>query len=144
MSTPELFAIRRSPGDCPSRAASSRQKVMTFQCFSVSGQTPSSRAISSPTSRVHCELSRRNPSSLVSTACPAYSRVGMRISFPGSGGGDGGNGPLAGHRHAAGDRDGTARQEQVPVGPLEEELAPMVAARFFQKRQGAEERKRKD
>src|SRR6266542_3297662 len=153
MSTPEFFAMRRIPGDCPSRAASSRQNVRTFQCFSVNGQTPTSRAISSPTCGVHCALSIRNPSSLVWTASPAYSCVGIDFSFLtftfgargrllGSGGGR--NGALAGHGHPAGDRDISSRQEQIPVGPLEEELAPVVAASLLQQGERADQGQRKD
>src|SRR6266540_3878542 len=148
MSTPEFLAIRRSPGGCPSRAASSRQKPMTFQCLSERGQTPTSWAIASPTCGVHSALSVRNPSSLVWTASPAYSRVGMHFSFLTLGAGlwlrGGLDGTLPGHRHTAGDRYVPTRQEQVPIRPLEEELSPMIAARLLQEWHGTDDGQRED
>ena len=55
--------MRLTPGGCPSRAASSRQKVITCQCLSESGAIPFSRAIASPTAGVHSAAFSRNPSS---------------------------------------------------------------------------------
>src|SRR4051794_29171011 len=138
MSTPESLAMRRSPGDCPSRAASSRQKVITFQWRSVSGASSTSSAIASATAGLHWELSSRNPSGLTSTWCPSYVRVVMACLL--SGRWQGFRGMLAPHGHAGGDRQRPAGEQGVPVDRPEGQLPPVIEAALAEQRQRADPR----
>src|SRR5918995_3767822 len=108
-------------------------KRTTSQCRSLSSGMPFARAIASAIVSFHCSGSTRKPSASMSTGASAI-RVMVIVGPPCSG--VDGFALLAGCGHGRPDaRDLAARQECMPVDPLEGELAEVVEPRLAQERQ---------
>src|SRR5512134_2031698 len=108
-------------------------KRTTSQWRSVSSGMSLARAIDSAIDSFHCSGWSRNPSWSTSIGASAISVV--VIAVPPSSGIDG-FALLARGRHRRSDsRDLAAREQRVPVGPLEHELPEVVQPRLAQERE---------
>src|SRR4249919_2282413 len=95
-------------------------------------------AISTAISGVQTAGSSRNPSESTLTTVSAMVAVGISSLRWWCGGLDR---VLAGHRHLAGNaRDVAAGQQQVPIEPLEHQLADVVQVRLLEQRERSEAR----
>src|SRR4051794_37345301 len=137
MVTPDVLPRALTVGPVPFAAYSERMKWMTSQCRSVSSSMPSARASSTAiVSFQSCGFSKK-PSSLMATVVPSRVAVGMvfapRCSV--SVGCDRVPQVLARDRHVGRDAgDVTAWEQDVPVEPLEHQLAEVVEARLLEER----------
>src|ERR1022692_844331 len=93
---------------------------------------PSCSASAGTMASLHCDGSKKKPSSLRATS--TSSMVATAICVPSMR--PSGDLVFAGGRHVRCDAgDGVTRQQRVPVEPLEHQLAQVVQVRFLQQRQ---------